>query len=173
MVNEAALTGESMPIEKITETLAYETLLPDRKNCVYAGTSVVKGTARALVFNTGMDSEIGRIGKMLQHVAAQSTPLEERLARFSQFLIWATLAIATIIVGIGIFQGRGFVSMLETGIALAVAAVPEGLPFVATMTLALGVHRMAKINALVRNLASVETLGSTTVICTDKRAPSL
>lgn len=168
MVNEAALTGESMPIEKITETLAYETLLPDRKNCVYAGTSVVKGTARALVFNTGMDSEIGRIGKMLQHVAAQSTPLEERLARFSQFLIWATLAIATIIVGIGIFQGRGFVSMLETGIALAVAAVPEGLPFVATMTLALGVHRMAKINALVRNLASVETLGSTTVICTDK-----
>ncbi|WP_024822167.1 cation-translocating P-type ATPase [Aminobacterium mobile] len=168
MVNEASLTGESLPVEKIIESLPLETLLPDRVNCVYAGTNMVKGTARAIVFATGMETEIGRIGRMLQQVSSQETPLEERLAKFSQFLIWATIAIAGIVIGAGIFQGRGLLMMLSTGIALAVAAVPEGLPFVATMTLALGVHRMAKINALVRNLASVETLGSTTVICTDK-----
>lgn len=168
MVNEATLTGESLPVEKDTNPLPAKTLLADRKNSVYAGTSVVKGTAQAVVAHTGMETEIGRIGKMLQHVNVQSTPLEERLAAFSQFLIWVTLGVAFLVIGIGMIQGRDFIRMLETGIALAVAAVPEGLPFVATMTLALGVHRMAKVNALVRNLASVETLGSTTVICTDK-----
>lgn len=168
MINEASLTGESLPVEKNVELLPENTNLPDRNNSVYAGTSVVKGTARAVVCATGMKTEFGKIGEMLQKVVSNTTPLEERLARFSRFLIYVTLGIAFAVIALGIFQGRGLIKMLETGIALAVAAVPEGLPFVATMTLAIGVRRMAMLNALVRNLSSVETLGSTTVICTDK-----
>lgn len=168
MVNEASLTGESLPVDKDINILPKETNLPDRKNCVHAGTSVVKGTGRAVVFAIAMETEFGKIGEMLQTVSSGATPLEERLARFSRFLIYATMAIALAVITLGIFQGRGLIHMIETGIALAVAAVPEGLPFVATMTLAIGVRRMAALNALVRNLSSVETLGSTTVICTDK-----
>lgn len=168
MINEAPLTGESMPVEKKQGVIKEETLLPDRNNCVFAGTSVVKGTARAIVFAIAMKTQFGKIGEMLQTIPDQATPLEQRLSRFSQFLIYVTMGIALAVIGLGIFQGRDLVTMIETGIALAVAAVPEGLPFVATMTLAIGVHRMAGLNALVRNLSSVETLGSTTVICTDK-----
>lgn len=168
MINESPLTGESMPVEKKQGVLKEDTLLPDRNNCIFAGTSVVKGTARAIVFSIAMKTQFGKIGEMLQTIPDQVTPLEQRLARFSQFLIYVTMGIALAVIGLGIFQGRDLVTMVETGIALAVAAVPEGLPFVATMTLAVGVHRMARLNALVRNLSSVETLGSTTVICTDK-----
>ena len=168
MTGEAALTGESVPVRKTLDPLAGDTPLPDRTDCVFAGTSVVKGTGKAVVYATGYDTELGRIGAMLQTVGEQSTPLEERLSRFSRFLIAVTFGIAAVVTIAGILQGRGILSMVETGIALAVAAVPEGLPFVATMTLALGVKRMAAKNALVRNLAAVETLGATTVICTDK-----
>lgn len=168
MINEAPLTGESLPVEKTMENLNRETPLPDRTNSIFAGTSVVKGTGRAIVYATAMKTQFGKIGEMLQTIPDQATPLEQRLARFSQFLIYVTMAIALAVIGLGILQGRGLLKMIETGIALAVAAVPEGLPFVATMTLAIGVHRMAGLNALVRNLSSVETLGSTTVICTDK-----
>lgn len=167
-VNEASLTGESLPVEKKLDLLPPNINLPDRSNCVYAGTAVVKGTARGIVFATAMQTEFGKIGEMLQKVVTNATPLEERLARFSRFLIYATMGIAFAVITLGILQGRGLVKMIETGIALAVAAVPEGLPFVATMTLAIGVRRMAMLKALVRNLSSVETLGSTTVICTDK-----
>lgn len=167
-INEASLTGESLPVEKATSVLPEGTVLPDRTNCVYAGTAVVKGTGRALVWATGSGTEFGEIGTMLQNVKANSTPLEDRLARFSKFLVCATMGIAVVVILLGVLQGRGILKMVETGIALAVAAVPEGLPFVATMTLAIGVRRMALQHALVRNLSSVETLGSTTVICTDK-----
>ena len=168
MAGEAALTGESVPVRKSLDPLAEETGLPDRSNCVYTGTAIVKGTGKAVVFATGAETELGRIGTLLQSVGEQSTPLEERLSRFSRFLILITFGIAAVVIFVGIMQGRGILSMIETGIALAVAAVPEGLPFVATMTLALGVRRMAAKNALVRNLSAVETLGATTVICTDK-----
>ncbi|MEA3507688.1 MAG: HAD-IC family P-type ATPase, partial [Synergistota bacterium] len=167
-LDEAALTGESMPVNKTRETLPESTSIADRINCVFSGTSVVRGNGEVLVFATGMDSQIGLISGMLATVEKQRTPLEERLERLSGFLIRLVVGVAVFVVGLGFLQGRGFVHMLETGIALAVAAVPEGLPFVATMTLALGVHRMAGVNALVRNLSSVETLGSTTVVCTDK-----
>jgi Ca2+-transporting ATPase len=167
-IDESSLTGESMPVEKNIELLPEETLLADRLNCVFSGTAVVRGNANALVFGTGLDSELGRISSLLGSVKKNTTPLEEKLEKFSRFLILLVGAIAGLVFAIGVLQGRGIFKMFETGIALAVAAVPEGLPFVATMTLAIGVHRMAHHNALVRNLSSVETLGSTTVICTDK-----
>ncbi|MDO9507791.1 MAG: HAD-IC family P-type ATPase [Thermovirgaceae bacterium] len=167
-VDEAALTGESLPVDKSVSPLPPKTELADRKNCLFSGTAIVRGSGRAVVFATGMHTEIGRISSLLSNISKVATPLEERLDRLSRFLIKMVIGIAVLVTGLGVLQGRGIVRMIETGIALAVAAVPEGLPFVATMTLALGVHRMAKRNALVRNLASVETLGSTTVICTDK-----
>ncbi|MFA0888406.1 MAG: cation-translocating P-type ATPase [Synergistales bacterium] len=167
-LDEASLTGESMPVEKNPALLTEETPLADRTNCVFSGTAVVRGNAKALVYATGLKSELGRISTLLGSVRKQSTPLEERLEKFSRFLIFLVGGISALVFAIGVLQGRGIFRMFETGIALAVAAVPEGLPFVATMTLALGVHRMARQNALVRNLPSVETLGSTTVICTDK-----
>lgn len=167
-VDESSLTGESMPVEKNAELLPEETLLADRLNCAFSGTAVVRGNGKALVFATGLDSELGRISSLLGSVKKKSTPLEEKLEKFSRFLILLVGTIAGLVFTIGVMQGRGIFKMFETGIALAVAAVPEGLPFVATMTLAIGVHRMARQNALVRNLSAVETLGSTTVICTDK-----
>lgn len=167
-VDESALTGESLPVNKFDSLLPVKTELADRKNCLFSGTAVVRGSGRAVVFGTGIHTEIGRISTLLSTISKTATPLEERLGRLSSFLIKMVIGIAVLVTGLGVFQGRGIVRMIETGIALAVAAVPEGLPFVATMTLALGVHRMARRNALVRNLASVETLGSTTVICTDK-----
>ena len=149
-------------------TLSEDTPLPDRTNCLYAGTAVVRGSAKAIICATGLNTELGRISEMLQRVEKREIPLEARLAKFSRLLIKLVLAIVAVTVALGVFEGNKLLPMLQTGIALAVAAIPEGLPFVATMTLALGVHRMAKLNALVRNLASVETLGSTSVICTDK-----
>jgi Ca2+-transporting ATPase len=165
---EAALTGESAPVDKGIEPLPVATALADRKNCLFAGTAIVRGTARALVFATGGGAEIGRISGLLSGVEKGKTPLEERLERFTGFMIKLVLLIGAAVTGLGVLEGRPFMEMFETGIALAVAAVPEGLPFVATMTLAIGVHQMARRRALVRNLASVETLGSTSVICSDK-----
>jgi Ca2+-transporting ATPase len=165
---EASLTGESVPVEKDPAPLPEPTALADRRNCLFAGTAVVRGTARALVFATGMGTEIGRISALLARVEKSRTPLEERLERFSRFMIWLVLGIGGAVVALGALEGRPILAMLETGIALAVAAVPEGLPFVATMTLAIGVRQMARRRALVRNLSAVETLGSTTVICSDK-----
>ena len=165
---EASLTGESVPVEKHADPLPEETDLGDRRNCLFAGTSLVRGTARALVFATGAATEMGRIGGLLTRLDKGRTPLEERLERFSRFLVWLVLGVGGAVVVLGSLQGRPLLEMLETGIALAVAAVPEGLPFVATMTLAVGVRQMARRRALVRNLAAVETLGSTTVVCSDK-----
>lgn len=167
-LGEASLTGESMPVTKVPALLPEGTPLADRTNCVFSGTAVVMGNGKALVYATGLKSELGRISILLGSIRKQSTPLEEKLEKFSRFLIFLVAGIAALVFAIGALQGRGIFRMFETGIALAVAAVPEGLPFVATMTLAIGVHRMAKQKALVRNLSAVETLGSTTVICTDK-----
>ena len=168
-VEEAALTGESVPIEKQTEALGDgEWPLAERKNMVYAGTAVTYGRGRAVVVATGMATEFGKTAEMLQTVETAKTPLQENLDKVGHSLARAALIIVAIIVGLGLYRGQPFMEMLIFGIALAVAVVPEALPAVVTISLALGVQRMAKRNALVRRLPAVETLGSTSVICSDK-----
>lgn len=166
---EAALTGESVPVEKSDQwTGDPQTPLADRAGMLYTGTAVAVGTARALVVATGMESELGRVGRLIESVDDDETPLERRLDALGVRLIRWTLAIAAGLVVVGLARGFDFLLMVETGIALAIAAVPEGLPVVATVALAIGLRRMARRNASVRRPASVEALGSTTVICTDK-----
>jgi len=167
--SEAALTGESLPVSKqATTTLDEETPLADRTNMVYRGTTVLAGVARAVVTATGSSTEVGRIGTLTQSVAEGPTPLERRLDALGRRLVWVALGIAALVAVLGSLQGESWLVMLETGIALAVAAVPEGLPAVATIALAVGLRRMARRHALVRRLSAVEALGSATVICTDK-----
>jgi len=166
---EAALTGESAPIEKHILPLEDESLpTGDRKNMAYAGTTVTYGRGRAVVVATGMTTEFGKIARMLEDVETLKTPLQQNLDRVGKTLARFAFAIVLIIVGLGIFRGQPFVEMLIFGVALAVAVVPEALPAVVTISLALGVKRMVRRNALVRRLPAVETLGSTSVICSDK-----
>lgn len=167
--NEAPLTGESMPVGKSVESsLAPDAPLADRISMVYAGTSVLVGRASAMVVHTGSQTEIGRIGTLVAGVEAAKTPLEVRLDELGRRLVWLTLAVAAVVTGLGMLQGLPIGRMVETGIALAIAAVPEGLPAVATIALAVGLRRMARRQAMVRRLAAVESLGATTVVCTDK-----
>jgi len=168
-VQEAALTGESVAVGKHTDALAEAELAPaDRRNMVYAGTTVASGRGCALVTATGMATEFGRIAGMLQTVETTRTPLQVNLDRLGTQLARAALVVVLIIVGLGLARGQPFIEMLVFGIALAVAVVPEALPAVVTISLALGVQRLVKRRALMRRLAAVETLGSTSVICTDK-----
>ena len=167
--SEAALTGESAPVSKRTDVVPDpDATLADRISMLYAGTTVSGGSARAVVVATGMDTELGRIGQMLAHIEKEKTPLERRLDQLGTRLVWLTLAIAGAVVLFGVRQGLPFGEMLQTGLALAIAAVPEGLPAVATIALAVGLRRMARRQAAVRRLGAVEALGSTTLICTDK-----
>jgi Ca2+-transporting ATPase len=166
--DEAALTGESLPVSKTPEAVAADTPIADRTNMVYKGTVVVAGTARVLVTGTGIATEIGRIGVLVGGVSVERTPLERRLDALGHRLVWLALGVAVVVAALGALQGASLALVIETGIALAVAAVPEALPAVATIALAVGVHRMARRRALVRRLPAVESLGSTTVICTDK-----
>ncbi|HEV2763729.1 MAG TPA: cation-translocating P-type ATPase [Pyrinomonadaceae bacterium] len=166
---EAALTGESAPVEKHTGALADEQLpLGDRTNVAYAGTAVTYGRGRAVVVATGMATEFGKIARMLEGVETARTPLQDNLDRVGKALARAAFAVVLVIVALGLLRGQPFVEMLIFGVALAVAVVPEALPAVVTISLALGVKRMVKRNALVRRLPAVETLGSTSVICSDK-----
>jgi P-type Ca2+ transporter type 2C len=168
-IEEAALTGESLPVEKQTEALGDgEWPLAERNNMVYAGTAITYGRGRGVVVATGMTTEFGKTAAMLESVASTKTPLQESLDKVGNALARAALFIVAIIVALGIYRGQPFMEMLIFGIALAVAAVPEALPAVVTISLALGVQRMVKRNALVRRLPAVETLGSTSVICSDK-----
>jgi Ca2+-transporting ATPase len=168
-VEESALTGESMPVEKQTAPLAPGDLaIGDRTNMVHSGTTVTYGRGQALVVATGMQTEFGRIAQMLQTVETAQTPLQANLERLGIVLARAALVIVALIVGLGLFRGQPFIDMLIFGIALAVAVVPEALPAVVTISLAIGVQRMVRRNALVRRLPAVETLGSTSVICSDK-----
>ncbi|MGQ9712277.1 MAG: cation-translocating P-type ATPase [Desulfotomaculales bacterium] len=165
---EAALTGESQQVEKDTRPLADGRLpLGDRTNMVYAGTSVARSSL-AVVTATGRATEVGHIAGLLERTKEEKTPLEKRLGMLGNRLVFVALVIAAVVTLAGWLTGHPFLEILTTGIALAVAAVPEGLPAVATITLAIGVRRMARQNAIVRRLQAVETLGSTTVICTDK-----
>ena len=166
---EASLTGESLPSEKDSGVQLPANAGPgDRRNMVFAGTSVSYGRGSAVVVATGMQTEFGRIATLLQQVETEKTPLQKNLDKVGAALARAALVIVLVIVLLGLFRGQPFIEMLIFGIALAVAVVPEALPAVVTISLALGVQRMVKRNALMRRLPVVETLGSTTVICSDK-----
>lgn len=168
-INEAALTGESVPVNKNANlNLEEDISLGDRKTMAYTGTMVTYGRGVGVVVNTGMSSEIGQIAEMLQEVEGEETPLQKRLDRFGQSLGWAALAISGIIFVVGMFRGTAPLEMFIIAVSLAIAAVPEGLPAVVTITLALGMQEMIERNALIRRLSSVETLGSATIICSDK-----
>lgn len=166
--DESTLTGEALPDDKDIEPVAVDTPLPDRKSMLYKGTAVARGSAVAVVVATGLATELGRITKLVDQADPDRSPLEDQLERLSRQLIWVTLLLAGVIAVAGIVTGEDIVLMVEAGVALAVAAIPEGLPIVATLALARGMLRMARQNALVENLSAVETLGATTVILTDK-----
>jgi Ca2+-transporting ATPase len=169
IVNESLLTGESMPVAKRAQTVhRTATPLADRTNMVFAGTVVSEGAGLAVVTETGANSEVGQIRALIAQSAAPPTPLEAHLAQMGRTLVGVTTALCGVALGLGLLRWVSFLEMARTTIALGVAAVPEGLPTVATTTLALGMHRMLKRQALVRRLQVIETLGATTVICLDK-----
>jgi len=168
-VLEAALTGESMPVDKDhRSTLPQETPLAERSNLVHMGTLVAVGKGSAVVVATGMQTQLGQIAGMFSRHEPEPTPLQKRLAGLGRILIVACLAIVGVIVMVQLLRGGRVIDVILPAVSLAVAAVPEGMPAVVTIALALGLQRMAKRNALIRRLPSVETLGSVTVICSDK-----
>jgi Ca2+-transporting ATPase len=169
-VDESPLTGESTPVEKeAAKVLDPATALADRANMAFMGTTMVRGRARAVVVGTGVATEIGRIGRLIGDIAGEQAPLEKRLARFSRQILFACLAMSALLFAIGLVRGSfGIWTLLLTAVSLAVAGIPEGLPAITTIALALGMRRMARRGALIRSLPAVETLGSATVICTDK-----
>ena len=169
-VEESALTGESNAVTKTSDTIEEsDAALGDRLNMAFLGTTINDGRGQLLVTDTGAKTEVGKIGSLIDGATNRATPLEKKLAQLSRLLIVIVMVLCAVIVLAGWFRGvTDFWHMLEIGVSLAIAAVPEGLPAVATMTLALGMQRMARQRALVRRLPAVETLGSTTVICTDK-----
>ena len=167
-IDESALTGESVPVAKAQSVLAPETVLADRANMAFSGTLVTAGRGRAAVVTTGADTELGLIHRLLGETSDLATPLTRKLARFSRVLTVVILGLAVVTFIIGTARGESASDMLVAAVALAVGAIPEGLPAAVTIALAIGVSRMAQRHAIVRRLPAVETLGSTTVICTDK-----
>jgi Ca2+-transporting ATPase len=166
---EATLTGESEAEIKQPAMLEREDVpLGDRTNMVFMGTSVAAGTGEAVVVATAMQTELGRIAGLIESAGNEKTPLQKKLDSFGRILVWATLGIVVLLFGLGMLRGTPLMELFMTSVSLAVAAVPEGLPATVTVALSLGVLRMSRHHALVRRLAAVETLGSTTVICTDK-----
>ncbi len=167
-VDESALTGESVPVDKSEAPVPEDITLAERDSMAYKGTSVTRGSAEGVVVATGMATELGAISELVEQADNGATPLEERLDQLARSLVGVVLGLVVAISVIGFISGRDLRLMVETGIALAVAAIPEGLPVVATIALARGLRRMARRNALARRLSSVETLGATQIICTDK-----
>jgi Ca2+-transporting ATPase len=167
---EAALTGESVPVDKVEEPFEDEELpLGDRRNMVFMGTSIAYGRGTAVVVETGMQTQLGNIADLLQQVSEERTPLQRRMAELGKWLAIASVVLVTIVFVVGIWRSeRGVQEMFLTAVSLAVAAVPEGLPAVVTIALALGAQRMVRRQALIRELPAVETLGSVTTICSDK-----
>lgn len=166
--NEAILTGESIPIDKFSKKIKAETILAERQNMVYSGTTVVRGHCKAVVIATGMSTEFGKIASLVQETKTEKAPLQVKIDDFAQKLGLAVIAICILIAALGIYFGLDKIEALITAISLAVSAVPEGLPAVVTISLALAVQRMFKVNGLVRKLPAAETLGRVSVICSDK-----
>ncbi len=169
MVNEAPLTGESEPVLKHTAVLKEEgASLGDQRNMAFMGTMVVSGRGSGLVVATGMDTEMGRVAHLIQHAEQGETPLQKRLAQLGRYLVLGCLVVCALVVAMGLARGLPAYKMFMAGVSLAVAAIPEGLPAVVTIALAIGVQRMVRKSAIVRHLPAVETLGCATVICSDK-----
>lgn len=168
-VAESALTGESVPVEKDAGALlSADVVLAERRNMAYASTLVTYGQAVGLVTAIGDNTEVGRISSLISQAENLATPLTQKIARFSQIILYAILVLAALSILVGVLRGQAWIDTLTTGIALAVAMIPEGLPAALTVTLAIGVSRMARRRAIIRKLPAVETLGSVTVICSDK-----
>ena len=166
---ESSLTGESVPVEKIADTIKEENVgLGDRKNILFSSSLVTYGRGKGIVVETGMTTEVGKIAGMLDKTEKQETPLQKKLNKLSKTLGIAALIICIAIFVIGLLQGKEPIEMFMTAVSLAVAAIPEGLVAVSTIVLAIGVQKMVKRNAIVKRLPAVETLGSSTVICSDK-----
>ena len=168
-VQESTFTGESEPVEKVSSAIAVDRInLADRRNMVYMGTAIVYGRGKAVVTETGMHTELGKIADSIQSIDGELTPLQRRLEQLGQKLVIASLVLVGAIFFLGLWRGESLKLMFMTAVSMAVAVIPEGLPAVVTITLALGASRMLKRNALIRNLPAVETLGSVIVICSDK-----
>jgi magnesium-transporting ATPase (P-type) len=167
-IDESALTGESVPVSKQVAVLLHDTLLADRSNMLYSSTLVTYGTGKGVVVATGDNTEIGRISELINSAEVLATPLTRKIAKFSHILLFVILGLATLTFFVGLAHGESWESLFMASVSLSVAMIPEGLPAVMTITLAIGVSRMAKRNAIIRHLPAVETLGSTTVICSDK-----
>jgi Ca2+-transporting ATPase len=168
-IQESSLTGESLPVDKNTEPITEADIsLGDRTNMAFSSGMVTYGRGRGVVVSTGMKTEVGKIAGMLQETVDTETPMSLRLEQLGKILGIAALIICAVIFAVGVLYGNSIMSMFMTAVSLAVAAIPEGLPAVSTVVLAIGVQRMVKKNAIIRTLPSVETLGSATVICSDK-----
>lgn len=168
-VEEASLTGESVPVAKTSDPIEeLELPLSERANMVFTGTSVVSGKARAMVVHTGMQTELGKIADMILTITHETTPLQRRLEAFGKWIVYLCFGIVALVFALELLRGGRLIDMFLTAVSLAVAAIPEGLPAVVTIALALGVQRMVRRHVLIRKLPSVETLGSATVICSDK-----
>jgi Ca2+-transporting ATPase len=167
-VDEATLTGESLPVEKSIEVLPVQSPLAERRNMLFMGTTVTYGRGNAVVVATGMATEIGKIAHLLQSSEKETTPLQKNLGQVGKILAILVGLVCILVLGVGILQGVPLLAMFLIAVSLAVAAIPEGLPAIVTIVLALGTQRMAKRGAIIRHLPAVETLGSTSVICSDK-----
>ncbi len=167
-VNEATLTGESVPVDKLTRPLPGELIVAERKNMVFMGTVVTYGRGTAVAVSTGMTTEMGRIASGLQEVRPEKTPLQASIAKLSRYLIVLFLGVCALLVIVGLIKGLPWLEVFLLAVAAAVSAIPEGLPAVVTVVLAIGMRMMARRHAIVRKLVAVETLGSATVICSDK-----
>ena len=167
-IKESALTGESFPVAKNTDLLPTKTPIAEQRNMVFKGTIVTSGSGMAIVTSIGRNTQLGRIQQMGIEARRQTTPLEKKLNQLSKWLIWFTLFLAVLIVITGYVRGKDLLLMIETGVALAIATIPEGLPIVATIALARGMLRLSKKEVIIKNLEAVQTLGATNVIFTDK-----